>query len=473
VKIKIRAEGGSQIGFGHWSRCLFLVSCVNQEIDKTLYTFNSTEFEQFFPKSGINVVSLRSEEEFIDSISSEDILLIDGYRFNGAYLNLFKNRKPLIVYIDDLLYTGLNADVIINHCLGITTTHYINSSLSASFFLGGDYSLVKVDSDINKHFGIDRLTTLMLAMGGADPYNFTSQILRDHDKWINTFKKIIIVIGRTHPSVEELSKYASLNENVTLYISISKQEVCNLMKSAGVAILSSSTMALEYAHITGLMGIIQTAENQKNLFQGLLDNQVAVNLKDLVKAENLVDLHNKNVSAQKKIFDGLSANRFKKLFKELEIQRKIRLRRGVIADTEQTFKWVSSASIRRFSFSQREILWEEHKAWYEKKILDSGTFYFIAEIDSNACGSIRFDAIGEELIVSYLVDPSWQGRGVGRALLAEGIKEIQKINLQVNVLVGYVMEVNLASIRIFNRMGFRQIASEEYPLSIKFYKKLK
>ena len=474
MKIKIRAEGGSQIGFGHWSRCLFLVSCADPTIGKNIFTFRANEFKQFFLDSELDIVSLNDEMDFINEISPGDIVVVDGYDFDSAYLKLLKSKRSLIIYIDDLIYPWLDVDAIINHCPGIKPSDYVDPSPSASFFLGGDYSLVTTDSEAtNQTATIERLTTLLIAMGGADPDNFTGKIIHDYAEWIKTFEKVVLIIGSTHPALKELNEYA-LENNIALHISISKGEVRDLMKRAGVAILSSSTMALEYAHIGGLLGIVQTADNQKNLYRGLIQYGGAMGIEDLVKSNDLTDLYGRNISVQRRSFDGLSADRYRKLFKELELQGKIRLRKATATDAQLTFKWASNSSIRMFSFSQREISWSEHESWFEKKITDKTTLYLIAEIGSDTIGSIRFDINEQETIVSYLIDKSSQGQGLGRVLLAEGIKELQKTNLQVNTIIGYVMRSNSISVRIFERMGFLQEqADAKYPDSIKFYKKLK
>lgn len=139
-------------------------------------------------------------------------------------------------------------------------------------------------------------------------------------------------------------------------------------------------------------------------------------------------------------------------------------------DLEQTFQWASDNRVRRYSFSMGAITYEGHREWFNKKLNDKDCLYYILENTLGAAlGSIRVDKQGAEGIISYLIDPAMQGKGLGRKILkllekSEGVKI-----LGITRLVGYVVPDNLASIRVFERLDYQKDVEAK---RIKYFKEI-
>lgn len=139
-------------------------------------------------------------------------------------------------------------------------------------------------------------------------------------------------------------------------------------------------------------------------------------------------------------------------------------------DLEQTFQWASDKRVRKYSFSMDAITYEGHREWFENKLKDRDCLYYILENSLGvALGSIRVDKQGREGIVSYLIDPLRQGKGLGRKILKlleknEGVKI-----LGITRLVGYVVPANLASIRVFERLDYQKAVEAK---RIKYFKEI-
>lgn len=146
-------------------------------------------------------------------------------------------------------------------------------------------------------------------------------------------------------------------------------------------------------------------------------------------------------------------------FKDVVIQSKIPssyfLHKATKQDVETTYQWASNQEIRKFSFNTKEIDWESHKNWFYKKLEEEGCEYFILFENEAPIGSIRFDTQDTEtVVVNYLIDPSFQGKGFGKLILALGIEEL-KINMpEVKFVCGLVLNNNLPSIRVFSSLDF-------------------
>jgi UDP-2,4-diacetamido-2,4,6-trideoxy-beta-L-altropyranose hydrolase len=472
--LKVRADGGENIGLGHWSRCLFLLNCING-VTKQLYTYNAKEYQEAFGTlPGLDLITLTSEKDFIESIVPADIVILDGYHFDADYLHALKGKKAIVVYVDDRTDPELVVDVLINHSEGVRAGDYKRAAPYASFYLGGHFSMVFPifrASTVEVKF---RLQHLLISMGGTDPFNYLQKILDELAPFTEVFKTIQVIVGKHYRSLNETQQSVKHWKNVNFYQGISKNQVAEMMTKAGVAIVPASTMAIEYAHVRGILAIVQTAGNQENLYRGLIKSGVAISLKDFLSQHfDLLRLSEQIQEKQASVFDGLSESRFKKLFLELQIQSEMKFRKACMNDKMLTFNWAADDELRAFSFSKYKISMTTHIAWFEKKINDKNCFFYITEIDHKPIGFIRFDINDKEAVISYLIDKSSHGHGIGRLLLSMGIKKFFEEEPRIQVLTGYVMTTNTASIRIFERLGFsREVVTISSIDAMKFYKKI-
>lgn len=142
-------------------------------------------------------------------------------------------------------------------------------------------------------------------------------------------------------------------------------------------------------------------------------------------------------------------------------------RRAVITDIDVTYDWVISPKTRKYSFNANDISYEEHMNWFPAKIDDSECLYLILENGlGTALGSIRVDRKDGEGLISYVVDDSFHGRGLGTKLVVLLLDYLKKgDSFDAFPLVAYVKKDNAASVRIFEKLGFSR---EELVSSYKF-----
>jgi RimJ/RimL family protein N-acetyltransferase len=85
-------------------------------------------------------------------------------------------------------------------------------------------------------------------------------------------------------------------------------------------------------------------------------------------------------------------------------------------------------------------------------------------------GSIRFDLQQEDAMISYLLDPLEQGKGLGVFILKMGIEQFLSENKSVayTQFIGDVLPDNKSSIHIFEQLGFKKVSTTS---SLRFTKK--
>ncbi|MGK0137622.1 MAG: RimJ/RimL family protein N-acetyltransferase [Algoriphagus sp.] len=157
------------------------------------------------------------------------------------------------------------------------------------------------------------------------------------------------------------------------------------------------------------------------------------------------------------LFDGS----FKNVVIHGKINRKLSLRRAKIEDTELTYQWAINLTVRQYALTQNEILKQEHEKWFSDKVTNSNCLYYIALCNNKSVGSFRLDINKEgTALISYLIDPTFHGKGLGKLLLKAGIEEA-KTDKRITNIVGYVKDQNKASLHLFRALSFSEELQEE------------
>jgi spore coat polysaccharide biosynthesis predicted glycosyltransferase SpsG/RimJ/RimL family protein N-acetyltransferase len=389
-----------------------------------------------------------------------------------VFFSALRDKDALVVYVDDMAPAGLNVDVVINHAPGVNASDYRQAGANTLFYVGAEYSMVSFKRSSTPIGDEQRLGHMLIAMGGADPTDMTSRVVGMLSTGFREFSAIHVVAGHHYPFLERLNSLISQNPKVILHHGINRTKVYDLMEQCGVAVLSASTMAIEYAHASGLLCIVQTAENQRRVWTGLLSLGMAVPIEQVESVlQKRTDAYHAIQSKQSQNYDGKSPIRFRKMFSELFQRQNIVLRAATLDDTMITFKWASDPVVRDFSFNRDPISQKDHEIWFERKLSDSNCLYLIADVNGEPAGSIRFDVSHNSAVISYLVDPSMHGRGFGKLILLEGIRNLVS-QFEVKEIVGRVVPENIPSVRIFEKIGFSLEEDDYTHRSLKFVKRL-
>lgn len=149
-------------------------------------------------------------------------------------------------------------------------------------------------------------------------------------------------------------------------------------------------------------------------------------------------------------------------FKDVVIHYKIAnspfLRKASINDTLLTFNWANDKDIRKYSFTQKKIGLEGHSKWFEEKIANTNCLYYLFYKGNQEAGSIRIDVnLSGEGLISYLIDPAFQGNGYGTVILLKIEKVIKSLYPQIKKLNGTVFIENQKSAKIFRKLGYNEV----------------
>jgi len=144
-----------------------------------------------------------------------------------------------------------------------------------------------------------------------------------------------------------------------------------------------------------------------------------------------------------------------------------------LSDSDSLFLWRNSLSSRKFSLDSEQISPESHANWFESRIArqSSEPFTFFEGIRGTV-GMTRLDLISgaqDGFVLSIIVDPEYQGLGVGRKILDLTCELVAK-EFAGHYILAEVHKDNYVSQKLFDSSGFNQLQSEgEF---LKYFKSL-
>lgn len=474
-RIILRADGNAEIGLGHVSRCLALAEALPEDFHTILAIQQPDAYILPMLKSSVAEViqlgrtrpsSAEYSLELDPYLSGDEIVVLDGYTFTRDYEQRMKDKVRAVVSIDDIPNRHFVADAVINFSGGVNVTDY-SKEFYTQLFLGLDFlflrsPFLRVPQERKKMN--DRL---FLNMGGTDFNNHTARILNE----ISGFQgKIEIVIGDGYAHAHELEAMAKGNKKVEILRGLGAEEMFACMKRCAYAIVPPSTVSLEFLSTGGIVFLYQTAANQAVQGKYLMEAGLAFdysNFWPMVSAgfEPVID---RTAKLQEKLFDGSSLNRIRKVFGQIGLSSRVRLRRATADDMSRCYQWANDPEVRKYSYAENRIAREEHVRWFHRKLTDPNCYYFVAENEEFPVGQMRFDLLEDGAFqISYSLDENWRGKGLGYYLLVKGVKELN-LSTAAKRIIGYVREINIPSIRAFQKAGFKMLQTDKYADSIKF-----
>jgi len=147
-------------------------------------------------------------------------------------------------------------------------------------------------------------------------------------------------------------------------------------------------------------------------------------------------------------------------------KRSLSLRKVIGSDIKLLFKWVNDPAVRANARNPKSVTWREHSTWFREKLDDPTTYMYILTERKRAIGIIRFDKKDQKFVISYSIDKSYRGQGLGKLILIEGLKKLS-LTVRQPRFIAQVKQGNIASEKIFNTLGFK-LKGKELINNIKF-----
>lgn len=478
-KVFFRADGGAESGLGHVVRCCALADMLRNDFECHFFIREPAHnIQQMILGHCDQVHPLPHNANYndeaaawADTLSGEEIIVLDGYSFTLEYQQYIKVTGARLVCIDDIHDTPFVADAVINHAPGITIRNYIVEPYT-SIFLGTDFLLLRAPflNAVAKRKEKTAINSLFVCFGGSDFNNLTGKML-EAAILSGRLKTINLVVGSAFQHIDQLDASIRLhsanpNTQINLHCNIPAAALADIIAASDLAICPCSSILFEACALgTGLISGFYV-DNQKHIFHYLDQKGIFIGVGDF----NTVDIEsigkiissmdvtqvNRQVGLQQEFIDGRSPQRLKKLFYKLDKEYGIKVRKVTAADVEIMFEWANDPETRANAINTAPISWEGHVQWFNRRIQDTSSHMFIFEhvTSKKRIGLTRFDLLNDTYLISYLVDKDHRGAGWGEVILKCGIAELMKAIGGRPKLKAMVKEGNHPSSQVFVNLGF-------------------
>jgi len=276
-EILIRADGNNEIGLGHLVRCSALAEMLKNDFNISFFCREIPDkLQREFVAYGFHCQRISNESEFIDQISDNSIVILDGYGFDTDYQKNVKGTGARLACIDDLHDKEFVSDLIINHSPGVKPEDY-KSEAYTRFALGLEYALlrpafIEQAGRIRKN---EETETVLICFGGSDRQNLTQKTLQVIAEFPQ-FNKIILITGPAFNHTKSLMSIVTSDNRISYRHALNEQQMLTALLEANLAIVPASGILLEAICCSNLPLICFYSENQKDLHL-YMNNFIGIN----------------------------------------------------------------------------------------------------------------------------------------------------------------------------------------------------
>jgi UDP-2,4-diacetamido-2,4,6-trideoxy-beta-L-altropyranose hydrolase len=129
-------------------------------------------------------------------------------------------------------------------------------------------------------------------------------------------------------------------------------------------------------------------------------------------------------------------------------------------DAAMLWRWANDAETRRNAFSKAPIPYDAHVAWLGNRLRSEANAMWVFTDADGPVGHVRFALSGDRAEINITVAPERRGRGHGRAMLSQAVR-----NLRDECGAGVrpratVLAHNTRSLAMFRACGFVSVGAE-------------
>lgn len=491
MNVAFRTDATSQIGTGHFMRCMTLAEELQHH--GVQIRFASRDLPQYLrdllETKGMELASLESDatpypagdlahSHWLNASQEQDAqatkqalsgrkwdwLVVDHYALDARWESALRPSAGHIMAIDDIADRHHDCDVLLDQNLYADMQERYAGKVPTQCrqLLGPRYALLRDEFRESRKQVRQRtgpVKRILVFFGGMDADNYTGRAIEalaglEVGAW-----QVDVVIGMQHPCREQIEK---LCESHGYHCHVQTKRMAELMAHADLAIGAGGSAMWERCCL-GLPALsVCVAHNQRQQIadaaeQGLIyslsgDDDLTSALRrhigSILENEPLRKLISR-VAMQE--VDGLGVNRVAAALGAINIEIRI----ASESDSPKLFEWRNHQTIRAVSKNSAPIAWADHQSWFAKVQADKNRVLLIGEIDNEPIGVVRFDKEGGIAEVSIYLVPEGSFKGHGRNLLLSAEEWLKTHHADIKSIQAEVLGANTASQRLFVGAGYR------------------
>lgn len=288
----IRADASPEIGTGHVMRCLALAQAWQADGSSATFVGSMTSaLERRLAEENIEVRSLDVGAGSLDDADETarharnlgaSWVVVDGYHFGGEYQRRLREAGLRMLFIDDYGHADwYGADLVLNQNIDAEESLYEPRADHADLLLGPKFALLRKEFwPWRSPRRRPRRTAdhVLVTLGGADPKNLTEKVVRALGKMDIQDLHVTAVVGGSssheeaiRATVEEVGDSVEVRSDV--------DDMAGLMAESDVAVSAGGSTCWELSFMGIPSVVIELAENQQGIAEGLDECGTALNLR--------------------------------------------------------------------------------------------------------------------------------------------------------------------------------------------------
>lgn len=490
AQVLIRADASPRIGGGHIVRCLALADALvargarvgfacaalpdtlaNRIVRAGHRLYRLTEVHGLLADSDDWDASVLAPDgqradaaQALDAAGAVDWVVLDHYRLDAAWLDAFAQSGSRRLVIDDLANRSLSCELLVDQTLGRDPAAYHGLVQPACRLLtGAHFALLRPDFAAARPAALrrrreNRVERLLVSLGTTDIGGVTlavTEALLAAD--LGCAIDVVLMPGAT--SLAGVRSLAA--SHPALSVHVDPPDLTALLAAADIAVGAPGTSAWERCCLGLPTVILPLAANQRDVARSLAGAEAAFvvdGVSAIVPAIRLLiddpAARARMIAAAFAVTDGQGTARVATAMLDAPAGMvKLAIRAASEADAELAWSWRNDPGVRAVSKGTTPIPWNDHSRWFAARLADADTRLYVLEAADRAVALVRFDGVGEEALVSIMVDPAARGGGIGRNALGLACAKYQDEQPD-HDLVAEIGAANAASAAIFRATGF-------------------
>jgi UDP-2,4-diacetamido-2,4,6-trideoxy-beta-L-altropyranose hydrolase len=466
MRVLIFTEGGSQIGLGHISRCSSLYDELEARgIEVEIIIFGDVNDIETIQNKKFKVANWLSTDFLNNHIEDNDYCIVDSYMASEDLYSFISKRARKSLFIDDNARINYPEGIVVNPSLSTVLVNYHKNKVNC-YLLGANYIILRMPFVQVKRETINaRVKEVLITLGGSDIHNLTPVIV---NKFSSRYPDIIfnVVIGNAFKNTVEIRKINS--KNINFYENATAEEMKRIMLKSDLAITAAGQTIYELMATQTPFIPIKIVDNQNNNVAGLKEFNLAERVLDykdelfkekiVLEFEKRMDFGNRKELSSKynKVIDGLGTKRIIDALTRGELMEDNYFLREIREeDIRDVFNLSNEDYVRKLSINTKKISWEEHINWFEKITSSKdNVFYVVTDRTNNFLGQLRYKIDNHSATVSISLCKSITGKGLSKQFLIESIKLISDERNELENIIAFISDKNIASKKLFEKVGF-------------------
>jgi UDP-2,4-diacetamido-2,4,6-trideoxy-beta-L-altropyranose hydrolase len=489
MRIAFRTDTSSQIGTGHFMRCLTLadelkrqgvqIRFISRNLPAHLSDMLYAKGMEYVPLSidvaqepvddlahsnWLGTSQAKDAQETIQTLADHlwDWVVVDHYALDARWESAVRACTKQLIVIDDLADRLHDCDVLLdqNFYADMQTRYSGKVPVHCQLLLGPRYALLreefrKLREQIKPHTG--EVKRILVFFGGVDAGNYTSHAIKALVA-MNSALDVDVVIGEQHPYREQIQNDCIAHGYVC---HVQTTRMAELLADVDLAIGAGGTVMWERSCLGLPVISLCVAENQRKQIAdaaeaGLLFAPTSgKNVVNTIRHHTKVLLENPALlklisNAAMKAVDGKGVTR---IVSAMAIHG-IVIRQATEYDSQHLFEWRNHPTIRAVSKNSAPIAWEDHQRWLGAVMDDKDCELLIGISANQPVGVVRFDKKGDVAEVSIYLVPGGRFVGQGRNLLLSAEWWLKANSPDIKSIRASVLGENEASKNLFLRSNY-------------------